>query len=769
MWRSTDGGNDWVAASAPLSSDDDGASFVAVDPNDSNTAYFGTIVSGRVYSTSTALAADSTTAWTPVQVRGPIGYISSISFDPNLPDRVYATSSSFLEFSGDAQIYRSDDRGKTWTAVGNGPNQLPDIPVNALLVDPDQSSTLYIGTDIGVFASFDGGDTWTQGGAPFADAITYSMQIHNENGVKTLWVFTYGRGVWRLNLSGVASPCTFSLSSDALSVTGDETLGSLQVLTEPGCTWSASPGASFAAIQSPAVGVGLGPVFYNIAFNAPTPNGDSPARTDTFYVQGIPVTVNQSAGQIDSTVNDTISSARIIGALPYSDFQFAVMGLTNSPSDPIHSCTGSADKLPAWWTFSAQQAGTLMATASARAQSFLGDAGIVISAYALNNGVLGKELACKAIPQNMNFFVAANGTPGSIIFPVQTGSQYAIEIAATTTEVPYAEYLGVASLAHVTVTPSAPSLQQGQRLQFFAAVAAPPNTPASVRWSIFPPQFGRITPSGLYTAPVTVNQTTPVTVTATSSANSAAWGTATMTLQPPASEGPSIGAVVNGASFASAGIVPGEIATIFGSNLTSSSGINLTAGLPLPTAFQNVTVMVNGLPAPLFAVDNVNGQQQINFQVPFGVSEPSANIAVVNNTSTGPTIAVPVVAAHPGVFNYSAGGLAFGSILHADFQLADSGHPVVAGEIVLIYCTGLGAVSAPPAAGAAGNGQATIAEPIVTIGGANATVSFSGLAPGYVGLYQINAQIPAGLNSGNQPVVIAMAGASSNSVLLPVD
>ena len=231
---------------------------------------------------------------------------------------------------------------------------------------------------------------------------------------------------------------------------------------------------------------------------------------------------------------------------------------------------------------------------------------------------------------------------------------------------------------------------------------------------------------------------------------------------------PTINAVVNGASFVAAGIAPGEIATIFGTDLTSSLGINLTSGLPLPRAFQNVTVKVNGSAAPLFAVDNVNGQQQINFQVPFEVSGTTANVAIVNNMSTGPTVAVPVLAAHPGIFNYSAGGLVFAAILHANFQLADTADPAVAGETVLIYCTGLGAVSSAPADGAAGKGQETTAKPVVMIGGSNAPVSFSGLAPGFVGLYQINAQVPAGLKSGNQPVVITMGSTSSNSVLLPV-
>ncbi len=237
----------------------------------------------------------------------------------------------------------------------------------------------------------------------------------------------------------------------------------------------------------------------------------------------------------------------------------------------------------------------------------------------------------------------------------------------------------------------------------------------------------------------------------------------------PSSTPPAVSAAVNGASFASGGIVPGEIATIFGTNLTSSSGINLTSGLPLPAEFLNVSVMVNAKTAPLFAIDNVNGQQQINFQVPWEVaSRPNATIAVTNNGSTSATISVPVLPAQPGIINYTADAGNFGVILHSNFQLADAAHPAIPGETVLIYCTGLGVVSSPPADGAAANGQSTVAMATVTIGGMNAAVSFSGLAPEFVGLYQVNAAVPAGLASGNQPVVITLGGSASNSALLPV-
>ncbi len=226
--------------------------------------------------------------------------------------------------------------------------------------------------------------------------------------------------------------------------------------------------------------------------------------------------------------------------------------------------------------------------------------------------------------------------------------------------------------------------------------------------------------------------------------------------------------VVSGASFVAGGVIPGEIATIFGSNLTSASGINLASSLPLPTSIDDVSVTVNGIPAPLFAVDNVNGQQQINFQVPWK-TQFIAKIQVTNRGAASPVVLVPVPVSQPAVFSYSAGGEVFGAILHSNFHLADTADPAKAGETVLIYCTGLAYVAGPlPTDGVAATGQPTMLMPVVTIGGSDAPVSFSGLAPGYVGLYQINAQVPAGLAAKNQPVVVNIAGTASKSVLLPV-
>src|SRR5262249_16071472 len=189
-------------------------------------------------------------------------------------------------------------------------------------------------------------------------------------------------------------------------------------------------------------------------------------------------------------------------------------------------------------------------------------------------------------------------------------------------------------------------------------------------------------------------------------------------------------AVTNGASFAAGGIVPGEIATLFGGEVVSTGGVHQASTVPLPTVLENVSVYVNGIAAPLFAVINVNGQQQINFQVPFEVAgHKNATIRVENNCHPSATIVVPVLSAQPGVFGYSVDGTTYGAILHADYRLVDTAYPAKSGETVLIYANGLGVVKSPPKNGTPSNGETTVDLPTVSMGGKRALVRFSGLAP----------------------------------------
>jgi uncharacterized protein (TIGR03437 family) len=142
-------------------------------------------------------------------------------------------------------------------------------------------------------------------------------------------------------------------------------------------------------------------------------------------------------------------------------------------------------------------------------------------------------------------------------------------------------------------------------------------------------------------------------------------------------------------------------------------------------------------------------------------------------TSAAQTVNLATYA--PGIFAINGEGTGPGAIQDANYNLVTPSNPATAGTtVVLIYCTGLGPVTNQPATGApAPSDPNSLAEtptkPTVMIGGAAANVLFSGLTPGEVGLYQINAKVPAGAAKGDAvPVVISIGGVQSSTVTLAV-
>ena len=122
---------------------------------------------------------------------------TSIAIDAD-SGAVYATYGNF----GGAHIFRSVDNGETWQSLdGSGPTGLPDIPVHSIVVDPDDRQRLYLGTDLGVMVSIDGGQTWLTEETGFGPAVTMWLSlIRTPAGQKHLFAFTHGRGAWRVTL-----------------------------------------------------------------------------------------------------------------------------------------------------------------------------------------------------------------------------------------------------------------------------------------------------------------------------------------------------------------------------------------------------------------------------------------------------------------------------------------------------------------------------------------------------------------------------------------
>jgi uncharacterized protein (TIGR03437 family) len=193
-------------------------------------------------------------------------------------------------------------------------------------------------------------------------------------------------------------------------------------------------------------------------------------------------------------------------------------------------------------------------------------------------------------------------------------------------------------------------------------------------------------------------------------------------------------------------------------------------------------VRIGGILAPLFAVVRVNGQEQINLQIPFALLQAAAlsprpaqaqqfvEVVVTSNGVSNAPVLMQLGAAQPGIF---VPDFVNGAILHGlDNTPVSPQSPAVRGEAVVVYGTGLGAVENPPAAGVPAPAvpplSPTLQRPTAMVGGVGAEVFFAGLAPNYVGLYQVNLFVPQSTPSGSVDVVITMNGVSSNAAKMQV-
>nr|MDQ2901390.1 SBBP repeat-containing protein [Acidobacteriota bacterium] len=218
------------------------------------------------------------------------------------------------------------------------------------------------------------------------------------------------------------------------------------------------------------------------------------------------------------------------------------------------------------------------------------------------------------------------------------------------------------------------------------------------------------------------------------------------------------GGVANGGSFVANQVSPGSLFSIFGTNFVTSAVSATTT--PLPTSLGGISVTVNGIAAPLVYV----GTNQINAQLPYEIQPGNATLVVNGPGGSSASMSFAVQVAAPGIF--TANGRAVAQ--NQDFSLNTPSNPVKVGSVIVVYFTGTGPLnnSVPTGAVAPGISNAT-SSLSATIGGANANLTYVGLTPGFVGLGQANIVVPS-LNTGDQPVNLTIAGATSNSAAVAV-
>src|SRR6185437_9590470 len=219
VWQSTNGGISWNAISPDLTGSTTNSqcgggicvlTTVSVAPNASGTVYAGADT-GAIWVSTNATAASP--VFTEIdQSNMPQRTVTQVVASPTLSTTAFASFSGFSSCSGCdgfGHVFMTTNGGGAWTNItGN----LPDTPVNDIVVDPNDltNKTLYVATDVGVFATSNGGGSWLelQTGLPHVECT--SLKLNNT--ARVLRVGTHGRGDWDLQLPGLSGTVLTGIS-----------------------------------------------------------------------------------------------------------------------------------------------------------------------------------------------------------------------------------------------------------------------------------------------------------------------------------------------------------------------------------------------------------------------------------------------------------------------------------------------------------------------------------------------------------------------------
>jgi len=241
-------------------------------------------------------------------------------------------------------------------------------------------------------------------------------------------------------------------------------------------------------------------------------------------------------------------------------------------------------------------------------------------------------------------------------------------------------------------------------------------------------------------------------------------GSARAQLGPIISSVPTLAAVISANLDKTATTVaPGGLISIFGTNLVKTPvGLDGWLGTSIPRTLNGTSVSIGGKAAPILYVS----QNQINAQVPVDVPAGPAQVVVISTVGPSASFPVTVAATAPAIFFAPSAAV----LKNADFSLVSASNPVKSGDVILVYCTGLGQTTPAMSTGILVPGTATAstsAGVTATIGGKDATVVYAIASPGFVGLYQVAITVPAGV-TGSSAIVLKQGSTTSNSVSIAV-
>lgn len=279
LYRSADRGDTMTVVAGPFE-DKIAVSAIGVSVQDDNVRIVG-LENGKVFATNTGSAM---TEVTPQSGGNPVSnYVSRAFIDPNVKTTAYVTYAGYKLAAG-ATIWKTtnfDAAAPTWTAIGNGVLG----PVNAFAVDPRASTHLYAGTDLGVFASTDGGTTWAPYGTGLPRITVWDMSVNKDFGV--LRIATHGRGMWEIAAAAPANEPSI-VPTPAVAAEGAAPAAFARQAAQ-----AANALANFVINLS-------GPSTHLVSFHYSTVDGTAKAGTDYVAQSG---TITFQPGQTQQTIS----------------------------------------------------------------------------------------------------------------------------------------------------------------------------------------------------------------------------------------------------------------------------------------------------------------------------------------------------------------------------------------------------------------------------------------------------------------------------------
>jgi uncharacterized protein (TIGR03437 family) len=522
-------------------------------------------------------------------------------------------------------------------------------------------------------------------------------------------------------------PCTFAVTPTAITVPNLGGSGTISVNTQTGCAWAFSTGSTWIALSSPnAVSGqinGSGLLNYTAsASSLPTSQQGSISINGT----GISIPVTQGAAVCSMTLQPASNTIGAAGG-PSS---FGVQT----------SCSWTATSSTPWISVSSP--------------STTSPSGMVANVTGAGNGTVPFTAAPNGCVSPQTGTISVTSQPAQIFTLTENGSPGNLTLSPTTLSAPQA---GVSGRFNVVTGVGCGWTSFSDVGWLSISTAANGTGNGGIGYTISantgPPRAGNIhVGSQLFAV--------------------AQAGVALPTVQ--------LNAVVSGANNApgnaGAAVAPGEIVTLYGTNMGPSPAVPLqlaNGGTSITNILGGVQVLFDGNAAPLTYVSAL----QINAIAPVGLAgKTSTQVTVTYQGFTSNAVTVPVQATAPGIFAADGTGGGGGAILNQDYSLNVRLNPAARGSVIMIYLTGAG-VTAPASVDGAITG---ITPPFpslpqsvavgVTIGGIAVpaqNILYAGAAPEQIeGLTQIDVLIPASVTPGpTVPIVVTIGGVSSQSGL----